>query len=277
MSDEALESEVILATLKSRCSEACFGLVELEVHNSIGSTNTHVTAKLEEPGNQIHLCLAETQTAGRGRRGRRWVSPYGKNIYMSIGLFLRLPMAELGGLSLVSGICIVEVLRRFGVKDVGLKWPNDILLAGGKLGGLLVELRPPEPGVGNEAGRGVGVVIGLGINLSLSPEDASPIEQSWSQLSSRLEVSRNQLAGELAGEILTAIERFASAGFAPFMALWHEYNLFAGREVEVLRGDERIRGIDSGVNDRGNLILDTETGLVECHSGEVSLRVPDTP
>ena len=280
MRDGALEAEPILAALKSRCSADHYQRVALEIHARIGSTNSHVMAKLDVPEDTIHLCLAEMQTAGRGRRGRSWVSPSGKNIYLSIGLFIKRTLADLGGLSLVSGICVVEVLRRLGIRDAGLKWPNDLLLEGGKLGGLLVELHTPALSK-KEADKkdlpGTGVVIGIGINLALSPEEASLIEQPWSQLSSRLEVSRNQLAGELVGEILTAIEAFTAAGFAPFMDLWREYNLYAGKEVEVLSGEQRLRGIDGGVNGKGNLLLDTETGLVECQSGEVSMRLLDRP
>ena len=270
----ALEAEPILATLRSRCSVEHYQRVALEIHECIGSTNSHVMAKLEVPEDTIHLCLAEMQTAGRGRRGRSWVSPFGKNIYLSIGLFIKRTLADLGGLSLVSGICVVEVLRRLGIRDLGLKWPNDVLLEGGKLGGLLVELHTPalsKKEADKKNSPGIGVVIGIGINLSLSPEEAGVIGQPWSQLSSQVEVSRNQLAGELVGEILTALEVFAEAGFTPFMHLWHEYNLYAGKEVEVLRGEERLRGIDRGVNDAGNLLLGTKAGVVECQSGEVSL------
>ncbi len=269
---ELLQPDIILAALRGKCPAAMFGLVELEIHHTIGSTNSQVMTNLAQPGNRIHVCLAEQQTAGRGRRGRHWVSPFGRNIYLSIGQFINLPLTALGGLSLVSGICVVEALQGFGVKDAGLKWPNDVLLAGGKLAGVLVELRPAEPG---ESTTSCGAVIGVGINLFLNPEEAGLIEQSWSQLSSQ--VPRNQLAGELAGAILTAIERFTASGFTPFMASWRKHNVLAGREVKVLRGDEQFSGIDRGVNHLGNLLLETESGLVEFHSGEVSLRAADRP
>ena len=81
------------------------------------------------------------QTAGKGRRGRRWVSPFGRNIYLTYGRFIGRQLSELGGLSLVVGMLVVDVLRSMGLERVGLKWPNDIVLDGGKLGGILIELR----------------------------------------------------------------------------------------------------------------------------------------
>ena len=114
--------------------------LDLEIHRVIGSTNDTVMQRLSDSGCSELLCTAEMQTAGKGRRGRSWVSPFGRNIYVTYGRFLQRDLSDLGGLSIVVGMQAVDTLRGFGLEGIGLKWPNDILLAGGKLGGILVEL-----------------------------------------------------------------------------------------------------------------------------------------
>ena len=274
---EWLRPGEILRVIKDSCPDTQADLIDLEIHRTIGSTNSHVMTRLNRPGNWIHVSIAEMQSAGRGRRGRFWVSPFGRNIYMTIGCFLKLPPDTLGGLSILTGMAVVDVLRRFGVKHVGLKWPNDVIMAGGKLAGVLVELKPAEVRDGESGGvasRGIGAVIGVGINLAMNAEEAGAIEQPFSQTSSQLAIPRNRFAGELAGEILSAIERFIAVGFTPFMELWSDYDCLIGREVKVLRGAETLMGIDRGVNRQGHLILETTSGQVVFHSGEVSLRTP---
>ena len=240
--------------------------IDLEIHRTIGSTNDLVLQRLEEPGDALFVCLSEMQSAGKGRRGRNWISPFGQNIYLSVGTFLKLPPASLGGLSIVAGIQVVDVLRGFGLKDVGLKWPNDVLMGMGKLAGILVELKAAEK-------RGTGVVVGIGINLAITPEDASKIDQAWSHVSGQLEISRNALAGRLIERIVVALDEFRQEGFGPFTHRWADYNLFAGEQVTVLRGDEKITGIDRGIDPSGHLVLETESGRSIFNSGEVSVRL----
>jgi BirA family biotin operon repressor/biotin-[acetyl-CoA-carboxylase] ligase len=225
-------------------------------------------SNLAPAGEKVHVCFAEMQTAGKGRRGRSWISPFGENIYLSIGSFVNLPLSELGGLSLVAGMEVVATLRHFGARETGLKWPNDVIMGGGKLAGILVELKPPER-------RGTGVVIGVGMNLLLSNEQAIHIEQNWTQLSTQLSLSRNTLAGELVGRILAAVDRFRVSGFTTFAEDCNQYNLFADKEVRIIRGDEQTTGIDRGVNEYGNLLLETSSRIIEFNSGEVSLRPVD--
>lgn len=237
---------------------------ELMVYRTIGSTNDEVFKRLGTSGSHYRLCLSESQSAGKGRRGRNWVSPFGKNIYFTLGAFLQTPIASLGGLSLITGMQVVDVLRSFGVDDIGLKWPNDVLRQGGKMAGILVELKPAEA-------RGNGVVIGVGINLALSTEDSTLIDQAWAA-TGHGQLGRNELAGRLAASLISALRLFEEVGFKPFSDCWPDYNLNAGKTVRILRGEERFEGVDEGIDTNGNLLLRTESGLEVHNSGEVSLR-----
>ena len=239
--------------------------LDLEIHRVTQSTNDVVMQRLVESQSTTILCAAEMQTAGKGRRGRRWISPFGRNVYLTYGRFIGRELSELGGLSLVVGMVVVDVLRAMGLERVGLKWPNDILLGGGKLGGILVELRASDTG-------GIGLVVGVGLNLALNVKESLSIDQPWSAISSQLEMPRNILLGALGGRIVNAIQTFEDVGFDSFAEKWGEYNLYTGQQVNVIRGSETISGIDSGVDHQGNLLLRTGAGLEVHNSGEVSVR-----
>jgi len=262
---DLLDEAVIRRELQHRVSEFQMSILDLEIHRVTQSTNDIVMQRLAESQSATILCAAEMQTAGKGRRGRRWVSPFGRNIYLSYGRFVDRQLSELGGLSLVVGMLVVDVLRSMGLEGVGLKWPNDIVLDGGKLGGILLELRASDS-------RGIGLVAGVGLNLSLELGEASSIDQPWSAISSQLELPRNILLGTLGGMIVNAIQAFEDVGFDSFSDKWDEYNLYAGQQVNVIRGSEIISGFDSGIDREGNFLLLTEAGLEVHNSGEVSVR-----
>ncbi len=238
---------------------------DLEIHWSIDSTNSHLLGKKPKT---VTICLAEQQLAGRGRRGKSWVSPFGKNIYLSLGREFRRQITDLGGLSLVVGTQVVKTLHACGLKDTGLKWPNDILLKGGKLAGILVELGAPADG-------GMFAVIGVGINLSLQEADSQQIDQPHTTVEQYGSVSRNELTGKLCENLLQAMTVFERDGFAAYHEEWNHYNLYRGRQVMIHRGEERIDGIDTGVDENGNLLLKTTEGVRVFNAGEVSLRARD--
>ncbi len=262
---ELLDEGAIRTELQHLVSELQMSTLDLEIHRVTQSTNDVVMQRLVESQSTAILCAAEMQTAGKGRRGRRWISPFGRNVYLTYGRFIGRQLSELGGLSLVVGMVVVDVLRAMGLERVGLKWPNDILLGGGKLGGILLELRASDTG-------GIGLVAGVGLNLALNLEESLSIDQPWSAISSQLEMPRNILLGALGGRIVNAIQTFEDVGFDSFAEKWSEYNLYTGQQVNVIRGSEIISGIDSGVDQQGNLLLRTGTGLEVHNSGEVSVR-----
>jgi BirA family biotin operon repressor/biotin-[acetyl-CoA-carboxylase] ligase len=262
---DLLHEASIRAELQHWVSEYHMSTLGLEIHRVTQSTNDLVMQRLVENQSTSILCAAEMQTAGKGRRGRRWVSPFGKNIYLTYGRFVGRKLSELGGVSLVIGMLVVDVLRSMGLERVGLKWPNDVVLDGGKLGGILIELRASDA-------RGICLVAGVGLNLSLKAEEASGIDQPWSVVSSQLVMSRNVLLGRLGGMMANVIQAFEDGGFDSYADKWGEYNLYAGQQINVIRGSEIISGIDSGVDREGNLLLRTEAGLEVHNSGEVSVR-----
>ena len=262
---ELLDEDAIRTELQHLVSELQMSTLDLEIHRVTQSTNDVVMQRLIERQSTAILCAAEMQTAGKGRRGRRWISPFGRNVYLTYGRFTGRQLSELGGLSLVVGMVVVDVLRAMGLERVGLKWPNDILLGGGKLGGILVELRASDAG-------GIGLVAGVGLNLALNVKESLSIDQPWSAISSQLEMPRNVLLGALGGRIVNAIQAFEDVGFDSFAEKWSEYNLYTGQQVNVIRGSETISGIDCGVDQEGNLLLRTGAGLEVHNSGEVSVR-----
>ena len=262
---DLLDEATIRAELQHWVSGYQMSTMALEIHRVTQSTNDVVMQRLAERQSTTILCAAEMQTAGKGRRGRRWVSPFGRNIYLTYGRVIGRPLSELGGLSLVVGMQVVDVLRSMGLERVGLKWPNDIVLDGGKLGGILIELRA-------SSARGISIVAGVGLNLSLKSGEASSIDQPWSVISSQLAMPRNILLGRLGGMMVNVIQAFEDVGFDSYSRKWDEYNLYAGQQISVIRGSEIISGIDSGVDLEGNLLLRTEAGLEVHNSGEVSVR-----
>lgn len=221
------------------------------------------------PPEQQHgsVIIAEYQSAGRGRRGRTWVSPFGRNIYLSMGWEFQHGVNQLAGLSLLAGLTVVEALASFGITDTRLKWPNDILRgkapALAKLGGCLVEIS------GDIAGP-CQATIGIGLNLRL-PDDID-IDQSWADLRDRSDISRNTLVAEIIARLLQALPVFSSRGLEPFIEAWNQYHAYAGETVHLCGPDTSMTGVALGIDKHGALLLQDESGIKTIHSGEISLR-----
>lgn len=255
-----------IAMLESRRIAASVAAdIELRVLERCASTNVEVS------GNGfVHRCavLAEWQQAGRGRRGRGWVAPPGGSLALSFAYRFDVGLPRLGPLSLVAGVACAEVLHSAGVQDVGLKWPNDVLVNGRKLAGLLVELQGSVDGPCN-------VVIGIGLNVCLSERAQAAIDQAVTDLvSAGFEATRrNDIASALISAFDRACDRFQREGFAPFRDAWARFDRLEGRAVDVHGSDGLRTGLAAGVSDRGGLWVWTERGREELVAGEVSLRV----
>jgi BirA family biotin operon repressor/biotin-[acetyl-CoA-carboxylase] ligase len=229
------------------------------------------------------VCLAERQTAGRGRRGRAWVSPFGQNLYLSVRWRYGVGPAELGGLSLACGVAVALTLRALGAEGVGLKWPNDIHWRRRKLAGLLLE-------VAGEAQGPSDAVVGLGLNLRLHPAQAAEIEQPWIDLNGVLKresrgdtgngrgramPSRHRVAAALINALLETLDRYRETGLAPFLEDWHELDVYQGEPVTLIAGEQRISGVYRGIDAHGALLLEQVDGRQRTFAaGEVSLRAP---
>ncbi|MCF6264148.1 MAG: bifunctional biotin--[acetyl-CoA-carboxylase] ligase/biotin operon repressor BirA [Xanthomonadales bacterium] len=220
------------------------------------------------PRDQHHgsVVIAEHQSAGRGSRGRTWVSPFGRNIYLSMGWEFQHGINQVAGLSLLTGLAVVEALTTFQINDARLKWPNDILrgpdTALAKLGGCLVEIN------GDIAGP-CQATIGIGLNLRLA--DSSQIDQSWADLRDHQNLSRNALVAEIISQLLRFLPIFSNQGLQPFIYDWNKHHAYAGKLVHLAGPETNISGIATGIDEQGGLLVSNKTGETTIHSGEVSL------
>lgn len=240
----------------------------LDVLFSTGSTNVDVMEKAQS-GLDRYIVVAEHQTHGKGRRGRTWVSPLGANIYFSMLASFQSGVAALEGLSLVVALLVSRALERCGCRDLGLKWPNDILVDGKKLAGILLEIS------GDVAGP-CKVVIGIGLNVRMPRSAGAQIDQPYTDLESCFSgvPDRNHLVAQLILDLESGLAEFSRTGFSTFYSLWQHRDIYRGTLVELRSGNSSIRGIAQGVNHSGALLLQTEDGLKVITGGEVvpSLR-----
>lgn len=259
---ELLNAERIRSNLSEASARWLRGL---GVSMVTGSTNTELLDQARNDAIDGIVSIAELQTAGRGRRGRQWFSPIGQNLALSLGALIPLEPAKLGGLSLAVGLAVQDVLQIAGARPVTLKWPNDVLLGGAKIAGILVELAVhPE---------GTQIVIGVGINVRIPAATLQDIDQPAADLS-QLEppVSRNLLAARLISSLHDYIRGFQADGFAPMRELFDAHHEFHQRSCRILLGSQESHGRVVGVTDQGALILDRDGIQTVYNSGEVSLR-----
>ena len=263
---ELLQQDKILSTLPPETKDSLSGL---EIHGILGSTNEYLMSQIADGVPSGQTCLAEQQTAGRGRRGRKWISPYGSNIYLSIFWRFSLAPIELSGLSLAAGLATVRALNRLGVTEVGLKWPNDILWQERKLAGLLLE-------VTGESGGPSQVVLGLGLNTHMSNQQGENIDQPWVDLTNipgGEKIGRNQLAAELIHQLVNALKQFESSGLPPLLEEWQQQDLYHNKMIALQMGNRAIVGKHVGIDKNGALLLLHAGEISAYYAGEVSLRL----
>ena len=261
---ELLDSARIHAELSGTALQ---GLEQISLLSTTASTNSCAAADPPPESGRARVWLAEHQTQGRGRRGRRWVSAFGENLYVSLAWRFDMPMSELGGLSLVVGVVVAEVLSHLGVEGHSLKWPNDVLVDGRKLSGVLVE-------VSGEADGPSTAVLGVGVNFRLREEQGAQIDQPWTDLTQAgtAAVSRNRMAGILIDRLIRACRIFSTERLVPFIDRWTQFDGMCGQPVRLVRGPHSIDGIYRGITPSGGVLLEEASGRNEYHAGEVSLR-----
>jgi len=260
---ELLDAAHLRAALSPAASAELAGL---DVLFDVDSTNAEALRQ-PAPALGTHAWLAERQTAGRGRRGRAWASPLAAHVYLSLSRRFEGGIAALQGLSLAVGAAAAGALRGLGYDGVGLKWPNDLLAGGRKLGGILVEVRGDATGP-------LHVVVGLGINVAMPAAAAAAIDQPWCDLASLAETppSRMRVCVALLDALLPLMAGYEREGFAPWREAWSRLDVLAGQRVRVEEGGRWIEGIADGLAPDGALRLRTEHGERLCHAGETSLR-----
>lgn len=253
---------------------------QLTLLDHCGSTNTYLLNQPQSSDGLIDVVVCERQTAGRGRRGREWLSAPGDSLTFSLRWRFAVGAPPIVGLSLAVGVAVAQALERMGAAGVRLKWPNDIVTSvgkrgskvGGKLGGILVE---------SQSQGGVTVaVIGIGLNVRLPTRianaviDAGGIEAAALVAIMPVAPSRNLLLASVLLELVSALGRFAQRGVSGFVEDWQARNAYADRTVRILvDGTATIEGRCVGVDTDGALLLETGTGLHRIVNGEVSLRL----
>jgi BirA family biotin operon repressor/biotin-[acetyl-CoA-carboxylase] ligase len=253
---ELLNAEKIHSVLEP---EALQRLLRLEIFTTVDSTNTYLLSQ-SKSGVSGWFCFAEQQTAGRGRLGRTWFSPYGANIYCSLLWQFNNLEEDLSGLSIAVAVMLANVCKKYGVcAGIELKWPNDLLFNGRKFSGILIERSGPA------------VVIGVGINLHLCEQ----AESNWIALDeiTGKPIARNYFAGLLVNELLQKIPLYQARGLAPFIREWRHYDYLIGKNITVQMPTGNISGVMQGINEQGELLLLDEQGDVRhFRYGEVSVR-----
>jgi BirA family biotin operon repressor/biotin-[acetyl-CoA-carboxylase] ligase len=244
---------------------------QIDVLPTVDSTTSYLTRSWQQQPGAGRICVSEHQTAGRGRKGRPWVSPFGANLYFSLGLNLPLGLSALGGLSLAVGIGLTKFLNLQCDDKVSLKWPNDILVNQQKLAGILVE----ASGDSNDQSF---LNIGIGINWDMQMSDGSEIDQPWINLKSLLStpIDRNEILALILLELDKTLTRYIEQGFESFRRDWASQSAFFGQAIIIHTHNGQISGIEDGIDKSGALKLNTADGEKIFFSGEVSLRPDET-
>ncbi len=257
---ELLQHEQIFTQLNSNSQRL---LNRLEILSETDSTNRYLMNRRESGV----ACFAEYQQAGRGRRGRSWHSPFAASICFSLTWHFGDTASSLSGLGLAVGVWIADALQAAGITGVGLKWPNDVLYNGRKLGGVLIEMK------GETAGP-CQTIIGIGLNVNLPETMAETIDQPWIDIRTITgqQPERNQIAGLLLHHLLTGLSCYQINGPTAVLERWNKLDCLAGRQVKLHFPSGVLTGTARGIDKTGALQLLCNDGLHSVHSGEVTLR-----
>jgi BirA family biotin operon repressor/biotin-[acetyl-CoA-carboxylase] ligase len=239
--------------------------IDLAIFENLDSTNDFLkTTRLDTA---IKFCLAEQQTRGKGRMNREWFSPFGKNIYLSCAYPFQKDISELSGLSLVVSLSIVKALQAIGVhENIAIKWPNDVMYAGHKLSGSLIEIQAETNGVCR-------VVIGIGLNVNMQQVSGNFI-QPWASVAQILQrnIDRNELVAHLIDTLLADLASFQQNGFVSFMDEWQSVDYLTGKKISVVNLTETIHGLVQGVSEQGYLKMRLDSGQLRVFSsGDTSI------
>lgn len=249
-----------------------FSVDELHVDYVIDSTNRKLMRRIVENSHKPlrAVCVAEAQSAGQGRRGRQWQSPFGRNVYFSMSWPFSGGAASLSGLSLAVGVALIDALSAFDTNNIKLKWPNDVLLDNKKLAGVLIEI----------AGDAMGechAIIGIGLNVAMPEEEMQSVDQPWTDLVSGLsvdpDIDRNSLIALLIQSLGKMLFEFENGGFAPFYEQWMSLNAHANKPVQLVSGNKITQGVMLGITPDGGVRLKLENNEEQVFiGGEISLR-----
>ena len=263
-----LSSPMILLNAE-RISQGALGSGwPVAVEPSVDSTNAEIFRRLEAGERAPFVLLAERQTAGRGRRGRVWASPFAENLYCSVVLRVDGGMSQVEALSLTVGLAVAKTLQSLGLNGVQLKWPNDVLVDGRKISGILLELAGDPADVCH-------VVIGIGINVNMANDAPGAIDQPWASVRQCMGhmLDRNDLAAELLLQLRDCLSMHWQHGFAGLREEWEALHAWRGRSVVLTAGNNATLGVVLGVDERGAVRLSVDGVDRSFSGGELSLRL----
>lgn len=266
---ELLDKARILENLDDVTRSGC---EQLDVLGVTASTNALLAAAPAPSPGHWRGALAEFQTGGRGRRGRRWVSPFASGLCLSISWCFGSAPRDLPALSLAAGVAVCRALTALGITDLALKWPNDVLRSGAKLAGILVDVDGDSRGP-------LRSIIGVGLNVSVPSALGAAVAAEGGRPPAGLEgalrdgdVSRNALAAALFGALARILQDFSRDGFAPLATEWRGQDYLAGRSIGVRHGAAELQGIARGIAADGALLVEGPQGIAPVFNGDVTLR-----
>ena len=262
---DILDADKIKASLSNKFADSLNGLTVLPV---VDSTNQFLYRQLNNDSFHAQVVLAEYQESGKGRRGNEWISPYGSGICMSLGWHFQSTPASYTALSLATGVAVCRSLQKLGITNAGLKWPNDIISEGKKLGGILLESRSETAGYSD-------VVIGIGLNVDLPEHISSTISQAVTDISrlTQQTISRNKLVGFLIEDLLNMLKEYQNHGFTSFIQEWRQLDELKGRDADLILPNETLTGEILGIDENGLLLMSVGGETRSFSSGELSLRM----
>ncbi len=243
-------------------------LTQFQIMHELGSTNDYMATQELPKAGCFSVAMAEMQTSGKGRRGRHWESPYAANIYMSVLWPLQKSMSEVGALSPLLSIGILQSLKALGMSGLGLKWPNDIYCHNKKLAGLLIQCSGEVSGTSK-------MIIGIGVNVYMSQQESVNIDQDWTDIvthSTTNEISRNEVAANLLNHVVSILDTFERKQVDNLVGEWAQWDILKDKPVMLHKLNENIKGVARGIDEHGYLLLETNNQIQHISAGDVSLR-----
>ena len=264
---ELLERDTLLTLIDKKVRPL---LGTLTLHTEVKSTNQYLLDRINTPDFHGQVTLAEYQSAGRGRRGRRWHAPYAAGICLSLGWCFDPAPQPLTLVSLGAGNAVIRALRRIGIRDAGLKWPNDIYWQGRKLGGILVEAREESAGPCR-------LVLGIGVNFCFPRSRYRDIDQPWVDIASIKKpfISRHVFAAALVSETLQLLSDMATRynSGSEIVEEWRRHDHMSGKRARLILPARIVDGRIIGIDPVGALLMDIKGKVERFNAGEIRLKV----
>lgn len=251
-----LTSPLVLLNKKKIISALSHKKVILEILEKTDSTNEHIK-KLITKTDAITVCLAETQTQGKGRLQRQWHSPFGENIYLSLHYYVQKDISELSGLSLIISLAICQALENScQLKNTfSVKWPNDVIADNKKIAGSLIEIQAESHGL-------CSIIIGIGVNVNMQHTTKHPISQPWNSLYKLTHhyLDRNIICAELINSVLNYLEKFNESNLSAFLHEWKKHDYLLDKPIKISSNNKPYNGTAAGINSQGHLLIKSPDG-----------------